>query len=614
MVKSEQDEKPHNSTVREWMVRIRDGTIAKPRWQRGVVWDDEKIEQLFKALLDRRPVGALLTLDCAVESEKPIFEPVQLAHAPKPQSCKLLILDGQQRLTALWSVFNNVFSNGESGPAREFFVRVSENEGGDLEPNEVLCIKKNNKKVPGFSHSGVELISSPKIAWKENNIVPLRILAPHVKPNDYPKSPLVEWCDEVHPDANRSRTLERKLDDLARRLSERDISDYRLGLNTKREDAIDAFIKTNESSATISRFDIAVAEIEREILADEEIGLREKIRTIDIDELRKNRFFGSDEEKRISTIGELILKIACLLQERPPTDRSFTDKGVIKTVSDSWDQIVSGINDALEFFEQERIFDNPRLPSEVPLRVIPALLASEVHPSNAAPHDPDKEGISRSLIRSYLWRSFLTDRYDRQANQRLFEDYTDILADLERISTGNEPKRAARIFDDEKHPCLTKDDLTNLDKPKSPTTKNKQSRAIFACTLRDSAKDLATDEHLNVKNVNERQYHHLFPKALMLGARLSDCVDHPLNFVLVSGITNRKIAAKVPLNYLSQRIKDGMISPDELKQRVESHMVPFDALNVEKVSRPVFNKFIAARAEIVSEGISKLAQGLDWHP
>lgn len=614
MIESEQNEKPHNSTVGEWMGRIRDGRVGKPRWQRGVVWDDEKIEQLFQALMNRRPVGALLTMNCLNSEQDMAFEPIALAHAPQPDECELLLLDGQQRLTALWSVFDSVFSSGEAGPFREFFVRVGEVDG-DLDPIEVLCVKKNKQIVPNIDKTGEELILKHAVAW-ECKLVPLSILAPHIRTNDDEHTPIVKWCDSVFSDSDRSRRLEWKLNKLSRRLNDRDISDYRLASDTKREDAINAFIRTNESSATISRFDIAVAEIEKEIFIDNEHGLREKIRAISIDESRQSRFFGPEGEKRIPVIGELILKVGCLLCRLIPTDRSYTDDRVIRKVGESWDEIVQGIDGALEIIETECIYDNRRLPTEVPLRVIPALLASEHHPRIAKPSEPDKIGASIKLIRSYLWRSFLTGRYDRQANQRLFEDFLELEKDLCRICNGQSPSKNAKVLDNDEYPYITEGKLATLSRyTKAPTTKNKQSRAIFACTLRDSARDFASDDVLTIKNVYLRQYHHLFPRARLIEAELIDYADHPLNFVLVSGITNRKIAAKKPLDYLKQRLKDGLIIEDEeLAKRVQTHVVPYDELNVGNVTKHSYQKFIEARASVVSTGIEKLCEGIDWHP
>ena len=583
---STQDGRPENCTVARWLTKIRNGTISLPRFQRGITWKDSHMIDLLTALLQRRPVGVLLILELDPRNEAP-FNPHRLRNAPPLEldSCTELVLDGQQRLTALWRVLTNVFysDNPPAGSKRSFFAKIKNN-GAELEFDEVLCIRST-------ASSGRETLEKPEVAW-EKKLIPIHLLGEEstTSVND-----IEDWCDTAtRQDARASRKLERKLKKLSISLMSRDISYYALPSDTSRETAINVFIKSNESSVKISRFDIAVATIERE----KQKPLRELIENIELSTDRLARFFGDDEDARVSTIGELVLKISCLIADCAPTDKYYISEKVIGVVTSKWDDIVRGLNWTLKFFEEEKIWDAKRLPSVVPLRVIPALY--QKRPDD---NEPDAQGSFDSKVRRYLWLSFVTSRYDHNANTRLYHDYDKFADD------------SSPIFKNQDYPIPSLDVLINLDNPLSPPTrKNSLSRAILAVTLRGGAKDLASDVRIRKSNIRNRQYHHLFPKKLLENeSRKPGEINHVLNYALISNITNNLLQAKPPIEYLKKRLRLD-IGMNKIRNRVESHLIPFDQLNVESGTDGKYESFLRARGEKIIEAIKALCDGEDWSP
>lgn len=585
---STRDGRPENCTVGNWLAKIRDGKISLPRFQRGIAWKDSNIIDLLTALIECRPVGVLLILELDTQQEPP-FNPHSLRCAPpiEMNSCTELVLDGQQRLTALWQALTNAFyhDNPPTGTKRSFYAKVSV-DGENLEFKEVICIK--NSIV-----SERQILEDPEVAWAQH-LIPIHLLGEGVTTSNVR---LIEWCDKAtHGDARASRMLEGQIKNLSEAFRYRDISYYALPSNTPREVAINVFIKSNESSVKISRFDIAVATIEQQ----KQEPLRELIENIDLDVDRLRRFFGEDEDTRIPQIGELALKISCLIAESCflPTDRNYIAEEVIDTVTGRWSDIVEALGWTLEFFEDELIWDGKRLPSVVPLRVIPALY--QYRPDDS---QPDAQGSFDSKIRRYLWRSFVTSRYDRNANTRLHEDYRGFMDDTSPIFTN----------DDYAIPSIEK--LTSLDSPMSPPTrKNSLSRAVLAVSLRGGAMDLASDRRINKGNIHKRQYHHLFPKKLLLGENCSpEAINHALNYALISDVTNNLLSAKPPIQYLKKRLRlDTDITT--IRRRVKSHVVPFDRLNVENGRGGKYESFIQARGEMIRVGILALCNGEYWVP
>ena len=583
---STRDGRPENCTVADWLEKIKEGTISLPRFQRGIAWKDSHIIDLLTALLECRPVGVLLILELDPRCDAP-FDPKSLRGAPSidPNTCTELVLDGQQRLTALWRALTNGFYNGipPNGVKRSFFAEVKE-VGLNLKLEKVRCIKNNVA-------SRREILNDPEQAWKRN-FIPIHLLGAEITIDE---DELLEWCDKASRfDATASRHLERKINRLSQLFLSRDISYYALSPETPREVAISIFIKSNESLVKISRFDIAVATIEQE----RQEPLRELIENIELTTDRLTRFFGDDEDTRISTIGELALKISCLIADSVPTDKYYISEKVIEVVTRRWDDIVKGLNWTLKFFEEERIWDAKRLPSVVPLRVIPALY--QKRPDD---NEPDAQGSFDSKVRRYLWLSFVTSRYDHNANTRLYNDYKNFVE-------GSSP-----IFDNNDYPIPTMETLTNLDSPISPPTrKNSLSRAVLAVSLRGGAKDLASDERIRLDNIRKRQYHHLFPRKLLEDEnRKRGEINHVLNYALISNITNNLLKAEPPIEYLRKRLQLD-IGINTIRRRVESHLIPFDQLNVKDGKNGRYESFLRARGKKIIDAIKSLCKGEDWSP
>ena len=80
---------------------VEEGKIQLPDFQRGWVWDDERIKSLLVSISRQFPVGAIMTLDADgdVQFQKRPIEGVTLQGNERHER---YLLDGQQRLTSLY--------------------------------------------------------------------------------------------------------------------------------------------------------------------------------------------------------------------------------------------------------------------------------------------------------------------------------------------------------------------------------------------------------------------------------------------------------------------------------------------------------------------------------
>lgn len=170
------------------------------------------------------------------------------------------------------------------------------------------------------------------------------------------------------------------------------------------------------------------------------------------------------------------------------------------------------------------------------------------------------------------------------------------------------------VLNREDYPIPTLDSLLTAGWPKKQTI---LGRGILAVTTNLGAYDFADGLALTPDNVGNREYHHIFPDALLREANMGSFLA--LNCALISGRTNRNIGRKDPLKYLKERYQ--WIDEAIVHRRLSSHLIPIQELahggyedmvsdteRAEKI-RSDFRAFLRKRAELMSKAIKALAQG-----
>lgn len=105
--------------------------------------------------------------------------------------------------------------------------------------------------------------------------------------------------------------------------------------------------------------------------------------------------------------------------------------------------------------------------------------------------------------------------------------------------------------------------------------------------------DLADGSPVTREGLAAREYHHLFPAAWLRERGVAGWeIDRALNCALVTWKTNRTISAKSPEHYLAERREGTSLGEDEVRRRLESHLVPYDELVSED-----YERFLSVRAE-----------------
>lgn len=599
-------------SVLEWLQLADTGVVALPTFQRSYVWKPDRVAEYLCALFENRPTGIFLTLETLGNLP---FDARRLNQVDAdPSNARELLLDGQQRLTSLWSVLLG------RGAAR-FYVRVEDLSKRDM----TVTLVEHYSKTSRIGKK----ISDPSAAFKEN-LIPMDVLfdeereATQVSDRD-PDDPgkIWEWCEQASGNEKDARKLENAIKNRLREplLRSRYLHYCSLPPTTDPSVAINIFVETNKSSATIKTFDIVVA------LAQERHGenLRDRIKKLRIKHPVLQYYFEGDEQKWIPDIGDWVLKIACLRSKNehpsvdgmPPKETHYWAALDLLLGGDSEsnqrsaiDELEDDLISTLTTVSQYGCSTHAMIPGWPSMHVLAAL-----QQDLRAVVKPAWKGAANKLIAVYLWRSFLTDRYERQANDRLYRDFLGLRKCLNQVRDRGEyaVDCLPPVFDDKEHPVPSGTDLAKFANPVPWIGgSGRLGRAILAITTRNAI-DWVTGDRLStelirsLRSEGELDNHHVFPRAVLKGEFEKNQIDNGLNGVILSKPANKALASKAPDAYLLKILEQSHgLTNDELRRRVESHFVPFDVLMSNKPIKSRYRQFISERAKLIAKEIAIL--------
>ena len=580
-------------TVREWMTRLADGRLKLPMFQRSFVWKDiKKSKALIDSLMRGRPVGTMLLIpndDDKFPSRFLLTLPEQDQIQPTDPSEIELVLDGQQRLTSLWRAFK-----GET----ELYIKARNWESEPLEYEGVYTKTEAGAKS--------KTAASPPSLY-ERRFLPFRLLG--IDNITDQEDICWNWCREAieNDPVESERLYERIQEDLAFPLQEQKIWHLTLPAETTRHEAIDIFVKSNDVSVRVSKFDICVAQCD----AESKESLRNNI--LDIIKSRDlliRRYFGDENDDTLTyKLGDLIARSACLRAERKPDEGNFIFKDVKSQLQskDSIHTFGEALDFALNFYMEEGVLAQKFIPTDRSLRVLTAI---DSHFKKIQRQD---QLNAEHLLRAYLWRSFMTEKYAVAVGTNTHQDYKSLRHVFEKPSLLSLPldKLQLPFLNEDEYPLRPYlEEIGSILEPlKKPSIKAGYSRGIFAMTMH-GAKDFATGRSFR-DDPDSGDYQHIFAPKLLKGLFSSAQIDHCLNFAYLSEESIAAMGNHLPCDYLAAESPLAQAAGmDVLRQRVESQLIPFGALaHVTSDVESAYDRFIKERAKLIRSAMEKLARG-----
>ncbi len=301
--------------------------------------------------------------------------------------------------------------------------------------------------------------------------------------------------------------------------------------------------------------------------------------------------------------------MVALRQDRIPSQAGYRGINYTKMI-DEWDTVVKGIKGVVRFLEDETIFDAQRLPSYTAIPIIAAIWEH-------LPTQPDQLGNARYLLRKFLWRAFLTSRYEQSSTSNALQDFRG----LKKVLRDGADEDVVPILNADSYPLPTPEMVLQADWPKRKTI---LGRGLLALQIKCGAEDLADGARASIATITSkehpREYHHLFPASTLEDAEVPNKeAFRALNCALVTWRTNRTISNKDPIAYLKERSDNSALGEKELRRRLKTHLIPYSKLAVgydgledqERRTRVKtdYDAFLSARATILADAAQQACEG-----
>ena len=527
-----------------------EGSSQLPDFQRGWVWDDDRVRSLLASISLGYPIGAVMMLRAGGDSVRFKQRPLEGVPTPLQRDAERLILDGQQRLTSLFQSLRldrPVLTRDQRGREIERWYYVDMRRA--LDPNadreDAVISLPADRQIKRFGRDVVEDYSTPSKEY-EARLFPLsRAFDASAWRMDferfweYDRSKIELWND-----------FEEKI---VKRFEQYQVPVIELGRDTPKEAVCQVFEKVNTGGVTLTVFELLTA-----TFAADDFQLRpdweERERTIRSQSILAG-VSNTDFVQAVTLLATLERRNAAL-RDGTHEDRApgigCRHPDMLRLGLDDYrrwaDPLMKGFERAARFLHTQHLYDAKFLPygsQLIPLTAILTILGRDWEPHAA-----------REKLARWYWCGVLGELYGGATETRFARDLPDVVSWIR--DGGPEP-------------------LTVYDAAFAParllTLRNRNSAAykgVYALLLCEGARDWMTGEASSIQTYFDESIdiHHIFPQKWCgeHGIEPARC-DSIVNKTPLTARTNRSIGGSAPGEYLA-----GITSKDVPRDVLDSHL------------------------------------------
>lgn len=538
---------------------VNSGKIQLPDFQRGWVWDDDRIKGVIASVAKSFPIGAVMLLETGNENIRFKTKPVEGVVGLNGTKPEMLILDGQQRITSLYQaimtkrVVNTRNSKGYE-IKRWYYIDMVKALDTDSDLEEAIFSINENKIIT--ENIGRDIILD--LSTEENEFKNLMYPVSMVDNYDEWRTKFIEYWDYDRDKIKFWNEFEKKII--------KGFNGYNLPVivmkkeNTK-EAVCQVFEKVNTGGVSLTVFELLTASFasdEFDLKADWE-NIKNKFKPYKI----LNNTSNTDIIQAItlySTFNKRLAAITSGLTENIPSVSAKRKEMLNLTLSEYLkyrDEIVEGFIKSSKILVENHIFNSRDLPYStqlVPMAAILAKLGDKI----------DNVGNKNKLMR-WFWCGVFGELYGSANETRYALDMIQVTDWIE--NNAEEPKT---IYD------------ANFSPSRLNTLRTRNSAAykgVYALMMDENTKDWlsATKIDFSTYFSESIDIHHIFPVAWCEKNNIPrndyDCI---INKTPLSGRTNRIVSGDAPSKYLERLKKYAGVSDSEFNDILRSHVVSPD--------------------------------------
>lgn len=538
---------------------VNSGKIQLPDFQRGWVWDDDRIKGVIASVAKSFPIGAVMLLETGNENIRFKTKPVEGVLGLNGTKPEMLILDGQQRITSLYQaimtkrVVNTRNSKGYE-IKRWYYIDMVKALDTDSDLEEAIFSINENKIIT--ENIGRDIILD--LSTEENEFKNLMYPVSMVDNYDEWRTKFIEYWDYDRDKIKFWNEFEKKII--------KGFNGYNLPVivmkkeNTK-EAVCQVFEKVNTGGVSLTVFELLTASFASDgfdLKADWE-DIKNKFKPYKI----LNKTSNTDIIQAItlySTFNKRLAAITSGLTENIPSVSAKRKEMLNLTLSEYLkyrDEIVEGFIKSSKILVENHIFNSRDLPYStqlVPMAAILAKLGDKI----------DNVGNKNKLMR-WFWCGVFGELYGSANETRYALDMIQVTDWIE--NNAEEPKT---IYD------------ANFSPSRLNTLRTRNSAAykgVYALMMDENTKDWlsATKIDFSTYFSESIDIHHIFPVAWCEKNNIPrndyDCI---INKTPLSGRTNRIVRGDAPSKYLERLKKRAGVSDSEFNDILRSHLVSPD--------------------------------------
>lgn len=578
--------KSNDIPIVDILKNIDNGTIQLPDFQRGWVWEDNRIRALIASISNAYPIGAAMFLDATgnnVHFKSRLFEGVDKNYSSVYP--KILVLDGQQRTTSIYrSMYSkevvNTVDFKKKPILRFYYLDIPKCLDTLTDRIEAVISVPEDRVIRENIGRDVKLdLSSPEKEY-ENHYFPLNII--------FDSNATMQWMMnylDFHNQSVEARDLWKEFfSRILTTISKYQIPVIELGSDVPKEAVCQVFENVNQGGVSLTVFELVTA-----TFAADNFELRKDWDSI-WNELKKEKVMLFKNNQPAFTGTDFLTAITLLnsyklWQAGKRGGVSCKKRDVLqlqyKEYIDNKDALVDGITEAIKFVKEQCIYTSVDLPYTsqlIPLAVTFAI---------------DKNlwfnAKNKAKLTQWYWCGVFGELYGG-ANETRY--VTDVLG------------LARWAQDDNALPDTVERSNFFATRLNQLTTRNSAAyKGVMALILKNHCKDFISGSEMDFASyVGEAtDIHHIFP-ANYCEQQKYDIKqwNSVINKTPIYARTNRIIGGSAPSKYLSSIERNHGVSSDDLNSYLESHMI-----NVDAIRQDDFVTYFKKRTESLYDLIEK---------
>lgn len=578
--------KSNDIPISDILRNIDNGSVQLPDFQRGWVWEDNRIRALIASISNAYPIGAAMFLDATgnnVHFKSRLFEGVDQKYSSAVP--KTLVLDGQQRMTSIYrsmyskSAVKTVDSKKKS-ISRYFYFNIP------------LCLDTLTDRIDAVvsvpedriirENIGRDIkldLSTPEKEY-ENHYFPLNII--------FDAAATMQWTMGYLAFHNHSKDVSDRWTEfwsnVLNPMSQYLIPVIELGSDVPKEAVCQVFENVNQGGVSLTVFELVTA-----TFAADNFELRKDWDAI-WNTLKKENVMQYKNSQPAFTGTDFLTAITLLnsyKQWKAGTRGgvSCKKKDVLRLqcqeYKDNKDALIDGLNEAVKFIKEQCIYTSVDLPYTsqlIPLSVVFAI------DKNLWFNAKNKEKLTQ-----WYWCGVFGELYGGANETRYVTDVQGLM-------------RWAQN-DDEKPDTVERSNFFATRLHQLTTRNSAAYKGVMALILKNHCKDFISGSEMDFAlYISEAtDIHHIFPANYCEKEGLDiKQWNSVINKTPIYARTNRIIGGYAPSKYLNGIEKNHGVTKDELNEYLKSHLI-----DVEAIRKDDFATYFTNRADAIYDLIEK---------